>query len=101
MKRHNIQLMNLAALNTITEGPMTTFFIQECEMFYAQIQKTFDTWFFDQGWSLQLPTHFYQERNEHVQYQIPNLDEEWPSQADFQLDITQPKEIAKYVTRNE
>ncbi len=101
MKSHNIRRTNLAAFNTIPEGPMTTFFIQEWEMFYAQIQKTFNTWFFHQGWSLQLPTHFYQEKNEHVRYQIPNLEEEWPSQSDFQPENMQPKETAKYITRNE
>jgi hypothetical protein len=101
MKRHNIKLANPAAFNTILEGPIRTFFIQEWEMFYAQIQRTFDTWFLDQGWSLQLPTQFYQERNEQVRYQIPNLDDDWPSQADFQPETVQPKETAKYVTRNE
>jgi hypothetical protein len=70
-------------------------------MFHAQIQRRFDTWFFDQGWSLQQPTHFYQEGNEHVRYQIPNLEEEWPRQSDFQPENTQPKETTKYVTRNE
>ncbi len=45
--------------------------------------------------------HTYQEQNEHIQYQIPNQEEEWPSQADFQLENTQPKETAKYITRNE
>jgi hypothetical protein len=84
----------MAAFNTIQEGPITTFFIQEWEMFYAQIQKTFGTWFFDQGWSLQLPTHFYQERNKQVRYQIPNLEVEWPNQADFRPENTQPKETA-------
>jgi hypothetical protein len=69
------------------------------KMFHSQIQRTFDTWFFDQGWSLQLPTHFYQERNEHVRYQIPNLEDEWPRQSDFQQENTQPKETTKYVTR--
>ncbi len=67
-------------------------------MFYAQIQRTFDTWFLDQGWTLQLPRQPYQERNEQVRYQIPNLDDDWPSQADFQPGTEQPKETAKYVT---
>jgi hypothetical protein len=101
MKKHNVELANPAAFNTIPEGPTRIFFIQEWEMFYAQIQRTFDTWFLDQGWTLQLPRQPYQERNEQVRYQIPNLDDDWPSQADFQPGTEQPKETAKYVTRNE
>ncbi len=71
MKKHNVELANPAAFNTIPEGPTRIFFIQEWETFYAQIQRTFDTWFLDQGWTLQLPKQPYQERNEQVRYQIP------------------------------
>jgi hypothetical protein len=101
MKKHNVVLANPAAFNTIPEGPIRIFFIQEWETFHAQIQRTFDTWFLDQGWTLQLPKQHYQERNEQVRYQIPNLNDDWPSQADFQPGTEQPKETAKYVTRNE
>ncbi len=96
MKKHNIKLVNPAAFNTIPEGPIRIFFIQEWEMFYSQIQRTFDTWFLGQGWTLQLPTQFYQERNEQVRYQIPNLDDEWPSQADFQPENGQPTTVNDY-----
>jgi hypothetical protein len=92
MKKHNVKLANPAAFNTIPEGPIRIFFIQEWEMFYAQIQRTFDTWFLDQGWTLQLPTQFYQERNEQVRYQIPNLDDDWPSQADFQPGLSSQRD---------
>jgi hypothetical protein len=56
MARHNLDLKDLAEFNMIHKGPITTFFNLEWETFYEQIKRTFDTWFFDQGWNLQLPT---------------------------------------------
>ncbi len=70
------------AFNTIPKAPLTTFFIQEWEKFYKQIERTFDPWFFDQGLSLHIPIHTFQEQNEEVRYKKPNLHETWPTEKE-------------------
>jgi hypothetical protein len=101
MRKHNLMLQDLTAFNTIPQGSITTFFLQEWETFYEQIEKTFDTWFLNQGWSLQLPKTIYQGWNKEIRYKIPNLRKDWPSQTDLQSELPQQKDTVKYVTRNE